>query len=277
MTNVSYIRQSTHKIAYFDRGEGETVLFIHGSWDDHGSWENVIDSLSPHFRTVSYDRRGHSLSTEPPGQGSIYQDVEDVLSILGHLNLSRAHIVGHSYGACIAIALATAYPDHVASLYLHEPPLFALLTGSQELDALRLEAGRKMKQAAQLIEEGKIEEGALMFLEDVAFGKGSWQELFDAEAQKSLLANAHTWLDQFKDPDRLALSIDGLMTFPRRLTISMGTGSYPAYRHVCEHLLDALPSASKAIIKGGAHGAHISHPTEFATQLQAHLKESIGI
>jgi len=253
-----------------DGGAGEPVLCIHGSWDDHRSWDGVVQALAGAFRILRYDRRGHSASTGLPGQGRLGEDVEDAAGLLGALGYDSAHVVGHSYGATIAIMLAVNFPNRVRSLMLHEPPVFALLTGDSDAEALRAEASGLMKQAADLLTRGETEPGARLFIERVAFGEGAWSGLFGAAARAAILGNAHTWLDQFHDPERLSVDVRALAGFHGPITMSTGTATLPAYTAVVERIAALLPAMRVEAVRGG-HGAHISHPRSFADAFQRHM------
>lgn len=259
------------KIAYTDEGIGDSILCIHGSWDDHHSWGSVAALLREEYRVVTYDRRGHGASTAPPGQGHVSDDVNDALELMDKLDLAPAHIAGHSYGANIALALAIRSPASTRSLFVHEPPLFSLLKGSVELEELRGEALALMTRTAQLIEKGDIEKGAKLFIEEVAFGAGSWEHLFNAAARAAILSNVDTWLDQFHDPERLAIDICALRDYSRSITVSTGLNTLPSYRQVVKQMIAMVPAIEVATIAGGGHGAHISHPTEIASVMRAHL------
>lgn len=260
------------RLAFWDSGpmDAAPMLFIHGSWDDHRSWDGVVQRV-PTPRRVTYDRRGHTLSSAPPGQGRIGEDIDDALALLDHLRIERSHVVGHSYGAIIAIGLTARHPERVETLLVHEPPLFGLLAqGSPDERALVAEAQAKMKQAAELLRRGETEAGARLFLEDVAFGAGAWSHLFDESGRRMLLANADTWLDQTRDPDRLTVDPTVLASFPRRLTVTTGRATLPVYRATVRHVADRLPNAHVVSVAGG-HGAHVSDPDDFARALLAHL------
>ncbi|WP_054530660.1 alpha/beta hydrolase [Erythrobacter sp. SG61-1L] len=271
---MEFLDTGTARLAYRTDGpkDAPALLCIHGSWDDHHSWNGVAERL-PELRTIRYDRRGHSLSSAPPGQGRLSEDVDDALALLDALGIGSAHVIGHSYGANVAIVLAARAPERIGTLFLHEPPVFGLLGGGNEADlALRAEAMATMKRAAELLEAGKTFAGAHLFIEHVAFGPGSWEHLFDAEARATILANAHTWLDQSRDPERLAVDVTALAHFTGPVVMTTGRDSLPAYPATVLHIAAALPAMAVHEV-GGGHGAHISHPADIAAVIRASLGE----
>ncbi len=260
------------KMACLDVGEGEPILFIHGSFDDHNSWDKVANIMCETHRVVTYDRRGHSSSTDEQGQGSIYQDVGDVIGLMNVLQLKSAHIVGHSYGANVAIALCDKAPSKIKSLFIHEPPIFSLLTGNAELDRIRLSYLGTMNVVASMIEDGRVEEAAELFVDRVAFGEGFWQTMFDECARRSILANVDTWLDQYYDPDRLSIDVSALKNVGNKATISIGTSSLAPYEIIAHRIAGMIPEINLVRINDAGHGAHISHPRQIASELINHLK-----
>jgi pimeloyl-ACP methyl ester carboxylesterase len=106
---------------------GDPMVLVHGSWGDHGNWASVVPALSRRFRVLTYDRRRHSSSERPIGQGSVREDVADLAAVLEDLRHAPAHVVGTSFGASIVLRLAAERPDLFRSLIVHEPPLFGLL------------------------------------------------------------------------------------------------------------------------------------------------------
>ena len=259
------------KMAFVDEGKGEPIVFIHGSFDDHHSWHKVAEIMSRSHRVITYDRRGHGSSTDEPGQGSIHEDVEDAIGLLDVMQLKEAHIVGHSYGANIAIVLSGKVPHRVKSLFIHEPPIFALLDGSAELRDMRSSYMGTMNVVATMIEDGRVEEAAELFVDRVAFGEGFWAEMFDECARRSILSNVDTWLDQFKDPDRLSIDVSVLEILGETVTMSVGTRSLPPYEIITNRIVGMIPSVMLAKINGAGHGAHISHPRQVANKLINHL------
>ena len=117
-------------------GDGsEPVVLVHGSWGDHHNWDAVVPGLSRQLRVATYDRRGHSRSQRPAGQGRIDQDVDDLAALIELLFSGPAHVVGNSFGAAISLRLAAQRPELFRSLVAHEPPLFGLLRGHRRSPA----------------------------------------------------------------------------------------------------------------------------------------------
>jgi len=106
-------------IHYTDEGSGEAVILIHGlaahsdlNWRRAG----ITGFLAKEFRVVSFDLRGHGLSgrsTKPEDYGR--EMSEDVVRLMDHLNIDRAHIAGYSLGGFIALKAASDHPDRIAS------------------------------------------------------------------------------------------------------------------------------------------------------------------
>src|ERR1044071_939064 len=97
---------------YFEvTGSGAPLVLVHGSWGDHHNWDPVAGALGERFQVVTYDRRGHSASERPAGQGSVFEDADDLAALIEHLGLGPAHIVGNSFGAAIALRAAVRHPE----------------------------------------------------------------------------------------------------------------------------------------------------------------------
>jgi pimeloyl-ACP methyl ester carboxylesterase len=112
-------------LRYRELGSGDPVVLIHGYTQSLESLTLLADSLAPSHRVVAFDVRGFGQSSkfaEPARFGS--QMVDDVVRLLDHLGIERAHLVGHSMGALIAAHVAARYPDRVASAGLIAAPFY---------------------------------------------------------------------------------------------------------------------------------------------------------
>ncbi|MEN0062900.1 MAG: alpha/beta hydrolase [Myxococcota bacterium] len=256
---------------------GTPRLFIHGSLEDHRGWDEVVAALPVDVPWVVYDRRGHGASTNMTGQGRLSQDVEDVARLIEQLGKGPIHVVGHSYGANVAIALAGRFRKGVKSLVLYEPPVFGLLRGVPEVAKPLRAAQRSMGEAKSLIEEGALERGTKHFVEEVAFGTGSWGALLDANARGRMLAHADTWLDQARDPERFDIDVTTLGTLRNAsgnsvVTLVSGAASLATFRGVVSQIRSRVPTVRHVEIPGAGHGAPLSHPVEFAAVIEAHVR-----
>lgn len=99
------------------RGDGETVVFVHGLGGTLNVWEAQVWALAGSFRTVRFDLRGSGRWPTRDAL-SVQQWVEDLGTLLGELDVQSAHLVGHSLGTLIAQQFAAAEPERVVSLAL---------------------------------------------------------------------------------------------------------------------------------------------------------------
>ncbi|MFJ9370296.1 alpha/beta fold hydrolase [Nocardia sp. NPDC101769] len=255
---------------YQRSGHGQPVVLVHGSWDDHHGWDDLVPYLEPHLTVIRYDRRGHGRSDCPPGQGRIGEDVDDLAGLIQHLGHSRVHLVGHSYGATVALLSALRYPQLCRSLTIHEPPLFALLAEAGEAELTR-QVRDRMSRVMTLLASGEIEEGTQTFVDEVGFGPGTWDHVLDSGLRKTFIDHADTWLDQARDPDRLALEAELLATVSTPTLITRGDRGLPWYPPVMRILADTIPDAILHVIHGCAHAPQLTHPNEFATAIIEHV------
>src|SRR5258707_4251598 len=115
------------ELEYEVKGSGEPVLLI--------STGPIADSFLPllsekalveHYRLITFRQRRLARSTNGPAPVSFAEHAADAAALLGHLDVGRAHVAGHSTGAAIALQLAVDRPDMVHSLALFEPPLIGV-------------------------------------------------------------------------------------------------------------------------------------------------------
>jgi pimeloyl-ACP methyl ester carboxylesterase len=110
------------KIHYVVQGHGEPVLLIHGytvnlkrQWADPG----ILHALARNYRVIALDNRGHGQSGKPHDPKQYGAEMaEDVVRLLDHLKIKKAHIVGYSMGALIACKVLVTHPDRLLSVTL---------------------------------------------------------------------------------------------------------------------------------------------------------------
>ncbi|MEG4087386.1 alpha/beta fold hydrolase [Microcoleus sp. POL10_C6] len=106
-------------------GESEPlpVVFVHGMTVSASIWDAQLAHVAGTRRAIALDMRGHGDSAPPEdGNYAPASCAADVLAVLDGLGLDRVAIVGHSFGACIALATAATAPHRIAQLILVDPP-----------------------------------------------------------------------------------------------------------------------------------------------------------
>lgn len=243
------------ELFYEVSGAGPPLVFVHGSWGDHHNWDAVVPQLSEAFRVITYDRRGHSRSERPAGQGSIYDDADDLAALIGALELGPANVVGNSFGSIVSLNAAVRHPHVFATLLVHEPPLLGMLAGTPFEPALQ-EVNRRVGAVVELLQAGRDEAGAKQFVETVAWQPGAWDEELSPEMRNVFTNNAPTFLDEASDPDWQRIDLRRLALFDRPALLTKGTVSPPFFGAIVDTMASALPQFRIETIEGADHAPH---------------------
>ena len=116
------------RLRYIDQGSGEAVVLLHGMlgtielhWiDGFGALKpDVVPTLAQRYRVLAIDLRGHGQSAKPHAVADYgARMADDVVALLDHGGVSRAHVVGYSLGSIIAAKVACDHPERVLRVVL---------------------------------------------------------------------------------------------------------------------------------------------------------------
>jgi len=142
------------KIRYVTEGKGEAVVLIHGWMSDVTMWGAKLKPLDG-FELIALDCRGHGKSDKPRDRDKYGAEMAaDVVRLLDHLKIKKAHLIGYSMGAFIAGKVAATHPERVLSVvYGGQAPLLIGEAGAKEIDVF-----------AKAVDEGKGLASYLMFV-----------------------------------------------------------------------------------------------------------------
>jgi pimeloyl-ACP methyl ester carboxylesterase len=112
------------EVEYEVRGTGDPVLLIHGTGVAATFAPQMTQPALAGYRLIRFHRRGFAGSSRAPVPFSIKDQAADAAALLKGLGVTRAHIVGHSFGGMVALQLALDQPSMVRSLVVMEPPIF---------------------------------------------------------------------------------------------------------------------------------------------------------
>lgn len=116
------------RIRYVEQGSGSAIVLLHGytgTLDRHFLANGVFANLAKDHHAIALDLRGHGKSGKPYEPAAYGEPMaDDVVRLLDHLKIQRAHVIGYSLGAMIAGRLATMHPDRLISVtYVAQFPL----------------------------------------------------------------------------------------------------------------------------------------------------------
>lgn len=106
------------KLYYEEAGGGYPLLFVHEFAGDHRSWEAQLRFFARRYRCIAYNARGYTPSDVPEDVNSYRQEqqADDAASVLDHLKIERAHVVGLSMGGFATLHFGLRHPKRASAL-----------------------------------------------------------------------------------------------------------------------------------------------------------------
>src|SRR5262245_27221507 len=152
-TVYRFVETPSGRLRYVQRpGEGDPILFIHGFGGDLNNWLFNIDAISGSGPVYALDLPGHGESTKTiakPGLGAL---VTAVVEFMNELEISKAHLIGHSMGGAVAGAIAVREPRSVRSLTLISPAGLGQEIETKYIDGfIAAESRRDLKPVLQYL------------------------------------------------------------------------------------------------------------------------------
>lgn len=120
-----YIHYNGGKGYYYDKGEGEPVILLHGYLETSDIWAGFADKMAKKFRVISVDLPGHGLSKVYSESHSMEFMAGALKSLMENLHLPKAFITGHSLGGYVALAFLELYPGLLSGYCLFHSHPFA--------------------------------------------------------------------------------------------------------------------------------------------------------
>jgi len=262
------IEDARGRIDYDVCGDGPTIVLVPGSCSTGAAWRPLIAAWKSRFRCVTTSPLGYGSTAErrTPSDPSIRHEagvVEAVMRTAG----GPIHLVGHSFGGLVALAVALRNRARLASLALVEAPAAELLRHSGEQPHYR--AFREMTDAYfAAFASGKPEAIATMI--DFYGGAGtfaSWPSRVRAYAVETTAVNILDWASAYEFP----LSAAALRSIDLPVLVLWGEASHPAVQRANALLAGCLSQAVSAEIKGAAHFMIASHADQLSRLIAQHV------
>jgi pimeloyl-ACP methyl ester carboxylesterase len=262
------------RLAAHSQGDGPVVLCLHSSTGTHAQWNGLADALSGRWQVVAPDLHGHGRSPAWPTAvlNTLHVDANAVTQLVQPawgLVRRGIHLVGHSYGAAVAMQIALRHPQWVRSLTLYEPVAVGIVRRLAPQDAALDEVREIASRVAGLLDQGDALAAARAFTTYWG-GDAAWDGL--GTARREAIASrmpvvprhfdalfAATWGEQ-------ALS---RLTMPMLLIHGQHTRA-PA-RRIVELLAQVLPHAQHCELAGAGHLGPMTHAASVVRWMATHL------
>ena len=114
LPNSQYFDSNGVRIHYIEQGTGEAVILLHGNTGSTGSWlkSGVFQNLAKDYRVVAFDARAHGKSDKPHDVSAYGPEMShDIIRLLDHLGIAKAHMIGYSMGTRIMGHLIPSHSD----------------------------------------------------------------------------------------------------------------------------------------------------------------------
>jgi aminoacrylate hydrolase len=235
------------EIYYEEHGSGEPLMLVSGLGGAAAYWKPNIPALAARFRVIVHDHRGAGQSTHAKIRYSVDQMTDDVVRLMDHLKIERAHLLGHSTGGAIGQTLAITRPERLDKLVL-----FATWTKADKFFRQLFAARRAL--LTQVGKEAYVRAGTL-------FLYPPWW----IKANESLIEDRETLtLAAFPPPEVVASRIDAIVAFDRSSELSRikaptlvlcAKDDFITPAYFSEELAQKISGAKLVILPEGGHCA----------------------
>ena len=262
------IDEAQGRIDYDEVGSGPAVVLLPGSCSTGAAWRPIIAAWGNQFRSVTTSLLGYGGTSErrAAGDPSNSRNAEAMESVIRRAG-GRVHLVGHSFGGLVALAVALRNQVSLASLVVIEAPAVDILRERKE--HRHFQAFRRMTDAYFAdYAAGNVEAIAAMI--NFYGGAGtfaSWPPRLRAYAVETTPVNILDWAGGYG----FLLSKASLANLKIPLLVICGGASPEAVQRANALLCELTPNATLATIDGAAHFVIATHAVEIASRIAAHV------
>lgn len=255
-----------HPTFWQDFGTGpEKALAIHAGLMQSQAWSAVGERLADKVTLTAFDLPGHGQSGDWDGQ-------DDYTTLCAKVAASffeePMHLIGHSFGAVVALRLAQAAPVVVKSLTLIEPVLFAAAKGCPEWDTHVMELAPFVRAMEARDREAAAEAFTRIWGSEAAWGTQSPRARAYAAERIHLIPAA---APATYDDNARTLAPGALEALTMPVMLIRGEGSPTVIRAITDELAARLPDVGTADVAGAGHMLPLTHPAQTAGLIEVNI------
>lgn len=269
-----------------ERGDGEPIVFVHGSAGDHRTWQHQLTEFGSQFRAIAYSRRYH-WPNQKIGDGvdySMNEHVDDLQAFIATLGVAPVHLVGHSYGAFVCLLLAMRQPQLVRTLVLAEPPVLTLFVSipPKPMQILKLLVTRPrtavaivkfgaagIGPATAAFRRGDMEAGMRIFGTAV-LGREAFHRLSESRSSQ---VRDNLIKAEFLGSGFAPLDADRVRGVNRPTLLVTGQRSPRLFHRLTDRIQELLPHAQRIEIPAASHMMHEDNASAYNAAVLSFLAE----
>jgi pimeloyl-ACP methyl ester carboxylesterase len=242
-----------------EAGQGDAVICLHANSSSSSQYRALMELLAPRYHVLTPDFLGHGKSPDYPRETrvSLAEEAAFLEPVFARARTPFV-LVGHSYGAAVALIATLRDPQRVRALALYEPTLFSLVDGDRpppnDADGIR----QTVADAVAALEAGDPQGAAARFI-DYWMGTGAWNAM-PAQRREPIAASIvhiESWAAALMtEPTPLAT----FASLDLPVLLMVGRQSPPSSRAVARLLEGVLPWVQEVELDGLGHMGPVTHP-----------------
>ncbi|MEJ6391454.1 alpha/beta fold hydrolase [Gymnodinialimonas ulvae] len=244
-------------------GQGDApALLLHCTLAHGGAWAGLARHLGERLSMVAPDLLAHGAGPAADPSRDFHDQATEAAA--RHLPDRPAHLIGHSFGATVALRLALDAPERVRSLILFEPVLFCAANGPG-----RAAHDAHFATLPAAMAAGDLAQAGRVFLD--LWGAEGFDGLPDAQ---QAYVTKRIWIPQATEPALVGDRADILARLPKLqipTLLMQGGDAPPVVAEINARLAADLPNATRSTIVGAGHMAPLTHPAQAAAAITRFL------
>lgn len=258
------------QLYYQAHGQGQALILMPGLGAGHTAWFRQLPAFRKHFRVVTFDPRSIGRSDRPEQPYGFRALADDVVGLMDHLSVGKAHILGQSLGGIVAQEVAVDYPDRVMKLVLVGS---GIVGGDDNFISPALMETMGIRAVGQQIDFSKLNTSKTMsVLIGLSFDKWAYRtamrflsrffvkrEMFDGLSDQIRAMSGHN-------------TVDRLHLIKAQTLVITGAEDRIVSPRASEVLAAKIPNARLVMVKGGSHGFNVEMTSRFNREVLDFLK-----
>lgn len=245
-------------ISYVRYGQGPPLVLVHGGFSNHETnWEFVKSSFEKCFTVYAIARRGRGDTDTTEGH-SLEEECHDLTTLI-RLIAEPIFLLGHSYGAQVALAAAAQVPELVRKLVLYEPPWPHII-------------GRVLFEQLEVLAQARRWDdfSTTFFRDGLRVPVSELEELRRTEHWPPIVSDAKASLGDLRALSRYHFDPKRFRDVQVPVLLQVGSES-PRDLYVTDALADSLPKVRVEELSGQAHEGMTTAPELYAESVKRFL------